>query len=124
MVIVRYGFLLPGDLPPESITRSCTANASVPKSFYDRLLQSVQREGFRNPVLFNNLAGEMKVVYGESRTWAAHKLGIPLPAFINDGVQQFEHFERITSEAQALAKFKNRPVKFRLGPPLFFFGCA
>lgn len=124
MVVVRYGLLLPDDLPPDAITRSCTVNASVPKSFYDRLIASVRREGFRNPVLFNNLAGEMKIVYGESRAWVAHQLGLPLPAFINDGVGAFAHFERIDTEAQARAKFKDQPVKFRLGPPMFFFGCA
>lgn len=123
MVVVRYGILAPDDLPPHAITRKHAVNASVPKSWYERLTQSVQREGFRNPVLFNNLAGEMEVVYGESRCWVAHRLGIPVPAFVNDGTGRFEHFEQVTTEAQALAKFKDRPVKFRLGPPIFFFGC-
>jgi len=84
---------------------------------------SVSREGFRNPVLFNNFTGEMDLVYGESRAWVAHKLRMPLPVFINDGVGQFEHFEQISTEQQARAKFKDRPAKFRFGPPLFFYGC-
>lgn len=122
MLYVRYGFLMPDELPPQSIKRSCTIGASVPKSFYDKLIESVKREGFRNPVLFDNL-DEMKVIYGESRTWVAHKLQIPLPAFINDGRNNFNHFEEIYTEQQALSKFKDKPAKFRLGPPMFFFGC-
>jgi len=123
MIVVRYGLIPPDELPPAAIKRSKAVNASVPKSFYDRLMRSVAIEGFRNPVLFNNTAGEMAIIYGESRAWVAHKLQIPLPAFINDGVGQFEHFELIKTEAQARAKFKDKPTKFRFGPPIFFWGC-
>jgi len=123
MIVIRYGLILPDELPPAAITRSKAVNASVPKSFYDRLIRSVSMEGFRNPVLFNNMEGEMAIIYGESRAWVAHKLGVALPAFINDGVGQFEHFELIRTEQQAREKFKDRPTKFRLGPPLFFWGC-
>lgn len=121
--MIRYGLLRPEQLPIEAINRSHAVNASVPKSFYERLLKSVHQEGFRNPILVENI-NELKVVYGESRSWAANKLNIPIPAFINDDKNEFTHFELITTEQQALSKFKDRPVKFRMGPPLFFFGCG
>lgn len=117
-MVIRYGYLSPDLLPIAVRTRS-TFGVSSQKSFYDGLLESVKHEGFRNPIILENNSG-LKLTYGESRGWVAIKLGIPVPSFINDMKNEFEDFELITTKEQALSKFKDKPAKFRLGPPILF----
>lgn len=119
---IRYGWLSPQQLPAAVRTRSSFGSISVNPKFYSLLEKSVREEGFRNPILLDNAQG-LRVVYGESRGWVAIKLGIPVPAFVNDYRGQFQQFELIENFEQAVSRFKNRPAKFRFGPPLFFFGC-
>ena len=120
---VRFGWLAPSELPPCTATRSCFGPISIDRGFYKALLANVRQNGFRNPVLLDNGGGKYTPTYGGSRCWVAHQLDIPVPAFINDWCGQFTHLELITSEAQAMDKFKNPPRRFRLGPPIFFFTC-
>lgn len=119
---IRYGWLSPHELPAAVKTRTSFGSISVSGKFYSLLEKSVREEGFRNPILLDNAQG-LRVVYGESRGWVALKLGVPVPAFINDYRGEFEHFELVLNPEQALSKFKDKPAKFRFGPPLFFFGC-
>ena len=121
---IRYGLVDYLELPVSIRSRSSFGNiSSVPESFYLNLLNSVEREGFRNPILLENQSGELKVVYGESRCWVAYQLKIKIPAFINDYQDKYKDLELIVDETQARAKFKDKPTKFRFTKPIFFCGC-
>lgn len=104
---------------------------------YDRLLESVEREGFRNPIMVaggrlerrrpselppavrnkeNLLVSEY---LGGSRLWAAQRLGIEVPCIVNDYTDVLPDAEVLPNINAVLAKFTDAPRRFdmpRKGP--------
>ncbi len=114
--VIRYSVLSPGEYhytrPYESWAPAYKRKYEV---FYATLRESIEREGFRNPVLLNNL----NVLYGNSRAWLAHELDIPLPGFIRDFNGTLTQYEEVTTLEEVLKKFKDKP-QIKYDPPYVF----
>ena len=105
-------------------------------NFLERLQESVDAEGFRNPIhvcdgdpgMANRKPKE--VPYGGSRVYVAMELEIPVPALVCDLIPfntKYDdmRFEEITSMAHCLSKFTDRPSCIEMRPEYFeFWGCA
>lgn len=99
---------------------------------YERLLDSVARDGFRNPIMVS--AGRLErreaselppalrqredllvsEYLGGSRLWAAQQLGIDVPCVVNDYAGVLPDAEVLRNEPQVLAKFKDVPGRFEM----------
>jgi hypothetical protein len=99
---------------------------------YERLLDSVARDGFRNPIMVS--AGRLerrKAVelppalrqredllvseyLGGSRLWAAQQLGIDVPCVVNDYADVLPNAEVLPNASAVLAKFKDAPGRFEM----------
>ncbi|MDK1386370.1 hypothetical protein QN224_13220 [Sinorhizobium sp. 8-89] len=97
---------------------------------YDRLLESLSREGFRNPVIVSAGSLQRRAVWevppqwrgpqliaceylGGSRLWAAQKLGLGVPCIVNDFAGVLAQAELLRTKADVLAKFQDRPGTVR-----------
>lgn len=104
---------------------------------YDRLLESVASEGFRNPIMVAGgrlerrrkaelphairSRGDLLVseYLGGSRLWAAQRLGIDVPCIVNDYTDVLPDAEVLPNINAVLAKFTDAPRRFdmpRKGP--------
>lgn len=98
---------------------------------YERLEERVRSEGFRNPVMVsaggldardpNEIPPEWRSerliaceYLGGSRLWTARRLGLEVPCIVNDHADVLPGAEALTSEAEILAKFTDRPASFQL----------
>lgn len=99
---------------------------------YERLLESVAREGFRNPIMVS--AGRLErrktmelppalrqredllvsEYLGGSRLWAAQQLGVDVPCIVNDYTDVLPSAEVLRNEPQVLAKFTDAPGRFEM----------
>ena len=97
---------------------------------YERLLESVARDGFRNPIMVaagklerrkpaelphlqRQLLADRKLVVSEyldgSRLWAAEKLGIDVPCIVDDYADVLPDAEVLRDANAVLAKFTDGP---------------
>lgn len=99
---------------------------------YERLLDSVARDGFRNPIMVSagrlerRKASELPPALrnredllvseylGGSRLWAAQQLGVDVPCIVNDYADVLPDAEVLRNEPQVLAKFKDAPGRFEM----------
>lgn len=99
---------------------------------YERLLDSVARDGFRNPIMVSagrlerrkaseippalrNREGLLVSEYlGGSRLWAAQRLGIDVPCVVNDYTDVLPSAEVLPNASAVLAKFKDVPGRFEM----------
>lgn len=102
---------------------------------YERLLESVEREGFRNPIMVAGgcLERRRKVelphaerhklddgkllvseYLGGSRLWAAQQLGVDVPCIVNDYTDVLPDAEVLPHMNAVLAKFKDAPGRFEM----------
>lgn len=99
---------------------------------YERLLESVAREGFRNPIMvaggrlerrkeaelppaLRNREDLLVSEYlGGSRLWAAQQLGVDVPCVVNDYADVLPDAEVLRNEPQVLAKFTDAPGRFEM----------
>lgn len=99
---------------------------------YERLLESVARDGFRNPIMVS--AGRLErrkaseippalrnredllvsEYLGGSRLWAAQQLGVEVPCIVNDYAGVLPDAEVLRNEPQVLAKFTDAPGRFEM----------
>lgn len=99
---------------------------------YERLLESVRKDGFRNPIMVS--AGRLerrKTVelppalrqredllvseyLGGSRLWAAQQLGVDVPCIVNDYADVLPDAEVLPNATAVLAKFKDVPSRFEM----------
>lgn len=99
---------------------------------YERLLESVAREGFRNPIMVS--AGRLErrktaelppalrqredlivsEYLGGSRLWAAQQLGVDVPCIVNDYASALPDAEVLVNTAQVLAKFTDTPGRIEM----------
>jgi hypothetical protein len=99
---------------------------------YERLLASVARDGFRNPIMV--AAGRLErrrwdelppavrcrsnlivsEYLGGSRLWAALTLGIDVPCIVNDYAAVLPDAEVLTGAGDVLARFTDRPRHFEM----------
>lgn len=101
---------------------------------YDRLLKSVEREGFRNPIMVSAgrlerrrdkelppaVRGQQDLIVSEylggSRLWAASKLGIEVPCIVNDYADVLADAEVLPCADAVLARFTDKPRQFEMSP--------
>lgn len=99
---------------------------------YERLLESVRREGFRNPIMVTagmldrRRCEELPPGYrqredlivseylGGSRLWAAQRLGVDVPCIVNDHTDVLPDAEVLPDADAVLAKFKDRPGRIEM----------
>lgn len=101
---------------------------------YERLLESVARDGFRNPIMVS--AGRLErrkweelpptvrcrsnlivsEYLGGSRLWAAMALGVDVPCIVNDYASVLPDAEVLQGPHDVLAKFTDRPGHFQMSP--------
>ncbi len=99
---------------------------------YERLLGSVARDGFRNPIMVSagrlerRKASELPPALrnredllvseylGGSRLWAAQQLGVDVPCIVNDYADVLPDAEVLRNEPQVLAKFTDAPGRFEM----------
>lgn len=99
---------------------------------YERLLKSVRKDGFRNPIMVS--AGRLErrrqselppalrqredllvsEYLGGSRLWAAQQLGVDVPCIVNDYADVLPDAEVLRNEPQVLAKFTDAPGRFEM----------
>ncbi len=101
--------------------------------FYDKLEQSVLREGFRNPILviagwcrenkLSTLPLEMqedpkKILWcgsnGGSRLWVAQKHNLSVPCIISDFVDRFPNEKLLENEEDILVYYKDKPDRITI----------
>lgn len=108
---------------------------------YQRLEQSILKEGLRNPLVITcglprkrdlkHLPPEMLALppqdllllegtAGGSRLWAAQKLGIKVPCIVNDWHGRFDDCPEIVSPEDARKYFKDQPALVKIDPKLGF----
>lgn len=130
---MRYGRLPYRVFPADFIiTPPLFKRKEEQESYYSRMLASVEREGFRNPIVYLDRAdcttGCSMVSYGGTRAWAAIELKMDVPAFAVDYPpfnSAYDTWEDITTVRQALAKFKDWPNQLEFRPDSFdFWGCS
>lgn len=94
---------------------------------YERLLKSVRKDGFRNPIMVSagrlerRRAAELPPALrqredllvseylGGSRLWAAQKLGVNVPCIVNDYADVLPDAEVLPNARAVLAKFTDMP---------------
>lgn len=99
---------------------------------YDRLLESVEHEGMRNPIMVSaghlerrkrtelppNVRNVENLIVSEylggSRLWAAAKLGVDVPCIVNDYTDTLPDAEILKTPAHVLAKFTDRPARIEM----------
>lgn len=99
---------------------------------YERLLESVAREGFRNPIMVaggrlerrhkSELPPSIRAredllvseYLGGSRLWAAAQLGVDVPCIVNDYACVLPDAEVLHNVQQVLAKFTDTPERFEM----------
>lgn len=94
---------------------------------YERLLESVRKDGFRNPIMVS--AGRLErrrqselppalrqredllvsEYLGGSRLWAAQQLGVDVPCVVNDYADVLPDADVLPNARAVLAKFKDAP---------------
>lgn len=79
--------------------------------FFDKLEQSILKEGIRNPVILTAQNGRLINRYGGSRVMIAQKLNIEVPAIVADFDDRFPEGQLLTSKNQMMEKFKDPPRK-------------
>jgi hypothetical protein len=130
---VRYGKLSYRVFPADFIiTPPLFKRKEEQESYYSRMLASVEREGFRNPIVYLDRAdcttGCSMVTYGGTRAWAAIELKMDVPAFVVDYPEWnslYDDWEDITRVRQALVKFQDLPNQLEFRPDSFdFWGCS
>lgn len=95
---------------------------------YERLLESVARDGFRNPIMVSAGRLERRKVaelphalrqrdallvseyLGGSRLWAAQQLGVDVPCIVNDYAGVLPDAEVLPDVRSVLAKFEDMPA--------------
>ncbi len=96
---------------------------------YDRLLKSIAKDGFRNPIMVSagglqcrkrtelppSVRNDDKLVVSEylggSRLWAAQRLGVPVPCIVNDYADVLPDAEVLRNQHDVLAKFADVPER-------------
>lgn len=99
---------------------------------YERLLESVARSGFRNPIMVSAGRLERRNVkelppslrtkedlivseyLGGSRLWAAAKLGIDVPCIVNDYTGVLPEAEILPDAVAVLARFTDAPRRIEM----------
>lgn len=99
---------------------------------FEHLLESVAREGFRNPIMVTGGCLERREArelppamrnkpdllvseyLGGSRLWAAARLGIDVPCIVNDYAEVLPEAEILPDGEAVLAKFVDRPSQFEM----------
>jgi len=99
---------------------------------YERLLESVARSGFRNPIMVS--AGHLErrnprelppairnkedlivsEYLGGSRLWAAGKLGVDVPCIVNDYADVLQDAPVLADAEAVLAKFTDAPRRIEM----------
>lgn len=130
---VRYGMLPYTVFPADFIIHPPLFKIKEEKdAYYSRMLASVEREGFHNPIVYLDRAdcttGCSMVSYGGTRAWAAMQLKMNVPAFVVDYPEwnpMYDDWEDITMVRQALGKFTDSPMQLEFRPDSFdFWGCS
>ena len=102
--------------------------------FYDKLEESILKEGVRNPILvsagwcpekkISELPPEMKEDHskilmchssGGSRLWAAQKHNLDVPCIVSDFCNRFPEGKILKTEQDVLACHKDKPRKITIG---------
>lgn len=124
-----------GRVAREHITKEYEEGLNHICGHYEKLEQSILKEGFRNPLIITcghpikrtmaHLPPELRKVppnelfllegvTGGSRLWVAQKLGIPVPCIVNDTTGKFKQGTRILSASQAKRYFRDVPKTLTL----------
>lgn len=119
----------------EAIMREYEIEMNKLCGHYEKLEESVIKEGLRNPVIIScgfprrckmeHLPPELKLkppasrlllegTTGGSRLWAAQKHNVPLPCFINDFSNSYKGKNRILTVSQARKLYKDPPKMLRM----------
>lgn len=124
-----------GRIARENIMREYEEGLNKICGHYDRLEESVLKEGFRNPVVitcgdpvrrsFKNIPPEilhkpkqewllLEGVTGGSRLWVAQKHNIPVPCIINDSTGLFKTGTLCNTLESVTKHFKDKPKTARI----------
>lgn len=113
----------------DMMERRYVAGMNAAFGHYERLEEDIRRNGIRNPVMLNtggvrrrgwnemppHLRGNPTVPISErlggSRIWVAQRLGITVPAIVNDfGRAYGSDADRLRTSLEVLAKFADKPT--------------
>lgn len=131
---VRYGLI-----DPNLIVNYCGPKSQQyidklnrESGFYERLEQSILRDGFRNPILVTSghqgcpnikvdrvpaeLRRDLEKILicdrnGGSRLWVAQRHNIPVPCLISDFVGRFRDLEELNTIEEVESKYADRARK-------------
>ena len=101
---------------------------------YRRLHDSIEREGFRNPIMVSagflerrlpkdlppDMRGRSDLIVSEylggSRLWVAARLGVPVPCIVNDYANVLPDAETLPNLSAVLEKFTDAPKRAEITP--------
>lgn len=86
------------------------------KNWFEKLEESILKEGIKNPVVINAKKDGIKSCYGGSRIMIAQKHGLKIPAIIADFDNIFPDAEVLTQPTHIIKKFFTPPAKIRQKP--------
>ena len=114
--IVKFGYFNPNDIAEIAAFE----RPNKPKDQEQLLVNSIKKEGVRNPLICVAYDGkDTYVTVGHHRLWAAKRSNTKqIPIIVNDFCNRYPALEVISSIEEARAKFKDQPniVKsFRTG---------
>lgn len=75
--------------------------ARTKPKFFEAMRESVQREGFRNPIVVYALPEGIMLSFGGSRLRVAHELGLPIPCIVADYTGEFDGAPEVTEDNYA-----------------------
>ncbi len=107
--MVRYGVMRPSELPPFDIGSLVVNQNEKRYQFYTRLRESVEKDGFRNPILCYHKQSGSTLPYGHSRAKIAKDLGIDIPAIICDFVGDYTDCPRMDTVGEIRERFIDPP---------------
>lgn len=137
---VAYGVLQASEIPntgPFDPINLKTLRTERKYGFNTALIESVRREGFRNPILWMDPAKRYpnqgatprlarQCPYGGSRCLVARHLGLPLPTIVCDHNwnPRYDDWRQLESIDDVLACFRDPPSFVRFTADIFeFWGC-
>ena len=89
-----------------------TGKKSIKPKTRERIRQSIEREGFRNPIVVYNTPEGMLLGFGGGRLQAAKEMGGLIPAIIIDYTGDFEHHTTEVTKDNWQTFFKDVPKHF------------
>lgn len=77
--------------------------------FFTKLVESIKKEGIRNPIFCQSMKEGTFSRYGTTRLWVAKKYKLKVPCVIADYTDRWDELQKLSSKAQILSKYMDKP---------------